>query len=997
MRPRQALAAAILLAASCGRGTSDPPLSPADSLATMRLHPGLRIEAFVTEPAIASPVAMEFDEGGRLFVVEMPGYPLDTRPTGRVKLLEDLDRDGRYEKASVFADGLVLPTGVMRWKRGILVTAAPDVWYLEDTDGDRRADVKTKTLTGFAFTNPQHTVNAPVYGLDNWIYLAHEGAAEAIVFKEKFGDRGAGVRFGDAPGPAGLDADGRGVRFRPDSRELELLAGRSQFGHAFDDWGRYFTVDNSNHARHEVIADRYLRRNADLLLPSVMHDVSDHGAAATVFPITRRAQFEMLSEPGQFTSACSLTFVPGGPLADALGRSSVVAEPVHNLVHRDVWSPAGSTFVASRAEEGREFLAAADAWFRPVNFATGPDDALYVVDYYRPVIEHPEWTAEHHHHDSPALYQGSDRGRIYRIAGTGHAEARTLRLPADATAEELVAMLAHRNLWWRRTAQRLLLDRRPPGARARLSRFFRESPSAPGRLHALWTLEGLGGLAPDLVIAALADAEPGVRENAIALAERFLPADPALAARLVAMAGDGDARVRFQLAATLGGLDSAAARAAQERLLASAVDDRWMQVAVLSASSDRAAAALERALRPGGLVARDAPGRASYLREAAGVVGARRRSGEIGRVVERVAGAPRVADDWWRGATLDGLGRGLRRARGGSAVPAAARRRLLALAEEADAAVRRPALALLAEAGLPEHGSARERAAARVLDRRQDPAARADALALLALASPPPALERLRPLTEPHEPEPVQVAAVRALRGSAGEETGRFLLSRWRALTPAVRSEAAEVMIAHPASTDLLLAAIADGTVAPWTLGFWHKRDLLMHDDAAVRARAHSLLEERPGAREQVFRRYEAALDRGADAARGERVFDGVCAKCHRFRGRGAEVGPDLGTVANRPPSLLLKDILMPSLSIAPRYESYVVERASGGTEEGVLAGQTPATIVLRREGGEERVIPRADVRRLQVAQLSSMPADLEQQIGEQEMADLLAYLTGAR
>jgi putative membrane-bound dehydrogenase-like protein len=997
MSPRLTLVVAALLAVSCRRVVSGPPLSPAESLATMRLVAGLRIEAFVTEPAIASPVAMEFDERGRLFVVEMPGYPLDTRPTGRVKLLEDADRDGRYEKVTVFADGLVLPTGVMRWKGGVLVTAAPDVWYLEDTTGDGRADVRRKVLTGFAFTNPQHTVNGPVYGLDNWIHLAHEGAAEAIVFKDKFGDRGAGVRFADGPAAEPLDAEGHAVRFHPASRRLERRAGRSQFGHAFDDWGRYFTLDNSNHARHEVIAAGYLRRNPDLLLPSAMQNASDHGAAATVFPITRGARFEMLSEPGQFTSACSLFFVPGGPLREALGRSSVVAEPVHNLVHRDVWEPAGSTFVARRAEEGRELLAAADAWFRPVGFASGPDDALYVVDYYRPIIEHPEWTAEHHHHDSPVLYQGSDRGRIYRIRAANHPTAHRIRLPAVASTEELVGMLSHPNLWWRRTAQRLLVDRQPAEAPARLARLLREGASAVGRLHALWTLEGLNRLEPDHVAAALADAEPGVRENAVVLAERFLAGEPKLVTRLLGLAGDADPRVRFQLAATLGGVESAAARTARERLLASATDDRWMQVAVLSASSDEAAAALDRALRPGGLVDREAPGRAGYLLEAAAVVGARRRADEIARTVERVAGGRGASADWWRGATLEGLVRGLRRARGGSAVPTAARRRLLALAEGDAAAVRRPSLELLAVAGLPEDAGARGRAEARAADRSKDPQVRADALALLALASPPPALERLGPLTEPQEPEAVQAAAVRALRGSAGEEAGRFLLARWRGLTPAVRGEAVEVLLAHPASTRLLLSAVEDGTVAAWTLSFWQKRDLLMHEDAAVRARAHALLEERPGGREEVLRRYEAALDRPADAARGERVFDAVCAKCHRFRDKGAEVGPDLGTVANRPASLLLKDILMPSLSIAPRYESYVVERASGGTEEGVLAGQTPTTIVLRREGGEERVIPREDVRRLQVSQLSSMPADLEQQVGEQEMADLLAYLTGGR
>ena len=158
------LTAAAALALACRRG-GGPPYTPADSLKTVRLEAGLRIEPFVSEPAIASPVAMEFDERGRIFVVEMPGYPLDTRPTGRVKLLEDRDHDGRYETVTVFADNLVLPTGVMRWKRGILVTAAPDVWYFEDTDGDGRADVRKVVLTGFAFTNPQHTVNGPLYGL----------------------------------------------------------------------------------------------------------------------------------------------------------------------------------------------------------------------------------------------------------------------------------------------------------------------------------------------------------------------------------------------------------------------------------------------------------------------------------------------------------------------------------------------------------------------------------------------------------------------------------------------------------------------------------------------------------------------------------------------------------------------------------------------------------------------------------------------------------------
>src|SRR5690606_25056851 len=145
----------------------------------------------------------------------------DTRPTGRVKLLEDTDHDGRVDRASVFADGLVLPTGIMRWKRGVLVTSAPDVLYLEDTDGDGRADLRRPALTGFAFTNPQHTVNGPLYGLDNWIHLAHEGAAGAIIYADLFGDRGRPLTFPDHPEIAGVDPRNRSVRFRLDPPRIE--------------------------------------------------------------------------------------------------------------------------------------------------------------------------------------------------------------------------------------------------------------------------------------------------------------------------------------------------------------------------------------------------------------------------------------------------------------------------------------------------------------------------------------------------------------------------------------------------------------------------------------------------------------------------------------------------------------------------------------------------------------------------------------------------------
>jgi putative membrane-bound dehydrogenase-like protein len=981
----------------------------------MQLEPGFHIELVAAEPDVVSPVAMDIDEHGRIFVVEMPGYPLDTRPTGRIKLLE-IDRDGRIDRSTVFADGLVLPTGVMRWKRGVLVTAAPDVLYFEDTDGDGKADRREVVLTGFAFSNPQHTVNTPIYGLDNWIYLAHEGPAEAIIFKDTFGDRGSDIRFPGKPNAPTLRPARFGVRFRPETLELEALAGSSQFGHAFDAWGHYFTLDNSNHARHEVIAARYLKRNPHLIVRSAMQNASDHGAAATVYAITRRPTFELLTEVGQFTSACSLTFYLGGAFPREFERSSFVAEPAHNLVHRDMWSGAGSTFVASRAEQGREFLASSDSWFRPVNFYIGPDGALYLVDYYRKHIEHPEWTSSEHHHDSPDFYEGSNRGRIYRIVPN---DERRPRSPAaiglgSASDDELVSALEQPNVWWRRTAQRLLVDRRNAATAGLLVRLFHESRSALARLHALWTLDGVGGLEIGLIEQALADREAGVRENAIRLAEPRLATVPALVDTLRRLEADADPRVRFQLLCTLGSVDSPQARALRERLLLRDIDDEWIQTAALSSSSLLAGvvAYFDRALAPAsGLTGAETRGRAAFLRSLGSIVAARQDEGEIAHVLDRVANrsserrrplGPDGTGDRWRAATLEGLARGARARRADPAVWRRSQPVLLRLFEQSTPAVRHGALELLRVAGLPANRASDEalaRAVATATNPSADPARRADAIDLLTLGPDRLAAiaERLRLLVDSSEPDNVRAAAARALGQVGGDDVSAFLLSKWRNFTPEVRHAAADALLRESAPTRALLSALNRGVVQPWTLDFGEKRRLLMHRDPAIREEARAILEEKPGEREGVLKRFDRALDLGGDVARGEQVFKRACENCHRMNGAGADVGPDLGTVRHRPASVLLADILLPNRSIAAGYEAYVVERISGGVETGVLRAQSPDAIVLRREEGKETIIPRQDIKQMTLLTLSLMPADLDPQLDAQQMADLMAFIRGGR
>jgi putative membrane-bound dehydrogenase-like protein len=995
---RGVTALVVALAALAESSPAGPPYAPADTLSRFRLDRGFHIELMASEPDIQSPIAMDIDERGRWFVLEMPGYPVDTRPTGRVKLLEDTDGDGRPDMSTVFAEGLVLPTGIMRWRHGVIVTSAPDILYLEDRNGDGKADHREVLVTGFAVTNPQHRINTPLYGLDNWIYFAHEGPAEAVIYTDTFGDLGKPLiqpRFPDRPP---VKPERRSVRLRPDTGDLETIAGQSQYGQAFDAWGHYFGSNNSDHMRLEMLREPYLARNPDLPIDAAMAEISDHGQNAKVFPVTDRPTFELLTESGEFTSACSLTPYTGGLFSGDYARSTFVAEPVHNLVHRDVLEPAGSTLRARRGSEGREFLASTDSWFRPVAFYIGPDGALYVIDYYRKRIEHPEWTASEFQKDPSEFSLGADRGRIYRVLPDGVQPATARPTLDTASTANLVAALESPNLWWRRTAQRLLVDGKHEDAVPLLTSLARDrARPALGRLHALWTLDGLGHLDSSLVLQALSDPEPGLRENALRMSDARLAKDASLAAAVVDRAGkEPDGGVQFQLLETLGSLHGAEAEAAQSSLLFAHIDDQWMQRAALTAGPDRAAKYLARALAPGSTVtATDTPGRRDFFFATGVVLGARHEKAELHEAVGAVADRTGATQAWWQASLLSGLREGL----GGATAKAleGERDRLVSLVDRSDASLRRAALDLLRATGLPQSAAATAavaRAEALSADRTASAARRADAIRLLGIAGAVDRRAALERFVSPREPEAVQVASLESLKSIKGVEIGNALLTRWPELTPGARSALADLLLAEPDRQRLLVKALQDGHVQPWALSFGQKRDLVMNDDAGIRADSRAILEDTAEHRAAVVNRYAAAVERGGDATRGQQVFTKVCAACHHLGGgTAADVGPDLATVRHRQSLSLLVDVLSPSQSIAQGYETYVVKRTSGQNEAGTLAAQSAGSITLR-QAGRTIVIPRREIKQLTVLGQSTMPADLDKVISPEEMADLLAYLT---
>ncbi|MDQ3212598.1 MAG: c-type cytochrome [Acidobacteriota bacterium] len=987
----------VFVCAGCRRET--PPSSAEKALETFQLPPGFRIELAAAEPDVKDPVAMAFDERGRLFVVELSGYPLGVG-NGRIKLLEDRDGNGRFETSTVFADNLQFPTGVLPWKGGVLVTAAPDVLYFADTNGDNRADTRRVVLTGFATTNPQLRVNGLLHGLDNWIYVSYPRVLQPQRYVQEFGGRGSPIHFPDHPGIPAVDALAKGtdVRFRMDPPQLEAAAGNGQFGNAFDASGNRFTVWNNDHARHVVLGERYGSANPHLAVRSAMHSISDHGNAATLFPITDQPLHVHESEIGHFTSASGIAVDAGGTFPAPFQGGLFVCDPVHNVVHADRLSSAGVTFTASRALKDREFLASTDSWFRPVFTAGGPDGALYVVDFHRKLVEHPEWLPAEmmNAHDQAA---GRDRGRIYRVAFGATARDRPQATPADGLGSQLVQHLGHSNLWWRATAQRLLVERQDRSVVPGLRAMVRQNGAAqPARLHALWTLEGLAALDGETVLHALEDGDPGIREHAIRLAELHL-SDGNITSRLLRMTDDPSVRVQFQLACTLGrirGEDGAVFHALQ-RIAMRQVEDSWFHIAVLSGAAGTGAPWMRELTKRTDFAAVRTPGKEELLRRVASMAGSRRDTTEIEAVLADVIHARAPVAEWWQRAALDGVAAGLRHgAAEAAALSPRAQNLLFVLLETGSAARRQSALDISRAVTLrnsPELHRLLRRASRNAWLQAAPTETRVQAIGLLGLDPTGNTVATLEDLLSPQHPEPLQRAAAGALLGMRDSRATTTLLKGWRAHSGAVREIVVSGFFGSRVRIVALLDAVEAGTLQPDAVGRPRSAQLRTHPDPDIRQRARKLLGPQDGQRTDVVSRYSAALKPGGSAERGRDIFVSACSACHRLGGIGFDVGPDLGGITARDRRNLLTQILDPNASIVAGYEDYLVETADGRSITGIIAQRTDTAITLRRAAGEEETILRASIRRLRALSLSPMPEGLEAGITVQGMADLLQFL----
>lgn len=963
------------------------------ALQSIQVLDGFEVELVAAEPLVEDPVAMEIDEDGNWYVAEMPGYPLDLSKKGQIRKLIDTNDDGYPDKSIVFADSLTLPMGLMRWKKGILVADSPNILYFEDTDGDQKADKREVVLTGFSLSNPQHNMNTPKFGIDNWIYLGHSGAINSFTYEDIFGDKGKEITFPNKPDAAFLpkNGNGRNVRFKPDSYQVESLSGETQYGHTTDPWGRRFYTDNANHLFHEVIDARYVNANKNLVIAEAMEKIPDHGNACEIYPISENPNHQLLTDVGVVTSSCGITWYDGGAFGKDYNQVTFVGEPVHNLVHADIIESHGATFKGKRLVEKKEFLASKDPWFRPVNFYVGPDGAMYVVDYYRQLVEHPEWMSEEVN-KSGALYNGSTKGRIYRITKKGAKAMDWMKSVHLSTksSEDLAELLTHENGWYRRTAQRLLFQRGDKSVAPQLKKIIARDQKL-GAVQALWLLHDWGMVDAKDLANALGSSTEGMRENALQVADRLIDKpgfakNADLQKQLIGLADDSSPRVRFQWLCSSSYLRLPNADQLRAKILAKDIEDQWAGIAAIASSQDSELELLKSSIRTlGGNPSKGKSTFFSYL--AATLV----KSGDPAFLTLAIDQNP--SNDWWQAAIWYGVATLIKEA--GVPFPLEEKQKEALLAsfmQTNQPELRTSILSLFKSLGLPKNAPQFALVEQR-FSQSKDPQFQRDALSLLALRGDAKTQASLIQYLSTKSPVHLQLGAIESLPNTLAKADLQKINAYYPSLSKQVKKAWIAYLLEHENQVTALLQEVKKNNIKRSDLEWPQIVGLMNYYNTGIRGLARSVLAIAED-RKAILQNYLPAAEKVGDVAMGQKVFEANCTSCHAIKNlKGVDFGPNLNTLKSRNALSIITEIINPNNSIADKYGQWDIELKNGTRLNGIITSENDQTIALKLMGGVIQNISKSNIKSKKDLRVSAMPNGLESNISVQAMADLLAYI----
>lgn len=975
------------------------PLSPTEALAKFQLaEPDLKIELAAAEPEVVDPVAIRFDERGRMWVAEMRDYPLGPPagepPLSRIKVLEDTDADGKFEKATVFADKLSFVTGLQPWRGGVIVTLAGRIAWMKDTDADGKMDVDETWYTGFAEQNSQLRANHPRLALDNHVYVAN-GLRGGVVVNKRL------------PNEPPINLQGRDFRFDPLTGKAESISGNGQFGLCFDDWGNRFTCTNRNPVIHVVLEDRYLKMAPKIPIPAVVQDVAAAAEKSKVFPISRAWTTSNL-HAGTFTAACGVHVYRGDTLRevrrprtselrprlweDILGDNSVfTCDPTGNFVHREIMKADGPSFFSNAAYSGKEFLASTDEWFRPVNVETGPDGCLYIVDMYRCVIEHPDFVPDELK-KRPDLRLGDDRGRIWRITR----QPEDLQPVPDNLSEEerqrlkdraarfarieqrdhwrnlsqletvaLTSLLGHRNAWQRETAQRLLLERADPKTFASLPM------SSSGELqdvHTLWLLHGLGQLNTKTFTAYLESSKPKLQRQALLVAEELLQ-QKKIEPYMVRLDSAFREHVKFQ--SLLFNLSQKANILEDEidpKTIPADWDSNWLKSAALLRYHQQLLPLFRKS-------AESARQQTSFQTDVARLIGSTGDDRDAMQVIKISGRFPAekiitivealAAGLQKRSRKMDDVLRELQRLQGNDQAKFYANVSLEIAGDDTKPSTDRlSAIRLLGY--LPG-------TAARLHGQLQNSA------------------------TLPAELQTALVAAL-AQRGSESDREWRELLGSYETNSLPTKRALIDNSFRRADGPKLLLEQVKAGVIQPAEIDPLRRKNLLESKDGEIKKLAEELFAAlNPANRQQALEEYQAVLKLKADAKQGAAIFEKNCSTCHKVGEIGVNVAPDISDTRTKTAAQLLADIIQPNRAIDSNFIGYQLLLKDGTAVSGLLSAETSTSLTIKQPGGKVLTIARDDVEQLKATGVSLMPDGLEKNIPPQAMADLLSYLKNWR
>lgn len=960
------------------------PLSPEASAGRYVTQPGFGVKLFAAEPDITKPIALAWDERGRLWIAETVDYPNEQQPDGqgrdRIKICEDTDNDGRADKFTVFADKISVPTSLCFANGGLLVIEGGHTLLLKDTNGDDVADERRVLFSGWGMNDTHATASNLRYGHDNWIW----GTVGYSGFNGEVG--GQRLRFG------------QGVfRFKPDGSALEFVRSSNN-----NTWGLGLTEDgvvlgstaNGNAAWYMAIPNRFYEAVRGWSA-SRMESVADSQA---IYPVTDKVR--QVDWHHKYTAgAGSALYTARAFPREFWNRISFVCEPTGHLIGWFRWEREGADF---KAVNLGSFLASDDEWSSPIVAEVGPEGALWVIDWYNYIIQHnpvPRGFKNGRGNAYETTLRDKKHGRIYRVVAQD--------APAQAAALDrnsprgLVAALKSDNQLWRMHAQRLLVERGNRDVVPALTELVRDPAVDPlgynlAAVHALHTLHGLGALDGSGVVAeALKHPSAAVRRAAVTVAPRT--ADSARQLRAGGtLLNDPDAQVRL---AALLALAEMPAHADHGASLVNALKDernagdRWLREAAISAAARNdepflsALAGESGALAPAAL---DAV-RTVARHYAAGAPEPLRLLPQLARAhaANSAAILDGLADGWpadqkpeftapQHAALADAF----------KALPEPARIGLVMLVRRWGALDRFPEQLGAATAGLR----------ARIADDSATDGVRASAARnLLQLADTSEHARAVLAQVNAQASPELGGGLIESLNESRADETGAALLENWKRFTPAQRRAAIGLLLRRSEWSGLLLDAIERGDLRSTELGQQQWGQLRRRGGELAR-RAEKLAAGGPVAsdREAVLKQFLPAAEKSGDVARGKELYAANCAVCHKLEGLGQSIGPDLTGVGARPKAEILQEILDPNRSVESNYVLWTAETRAGDIFAGRLDTETQTSIELTDLTGKKHAIQRRDIASLEASTQSIMPTGLEQ-MGEQGLADLLAFLATSR